>query len=661
MKKPIVAAAFVFIIFSIVFSSNSGLANEEALDVTKIPDASFAATSSDPFGKPADYDSGWTDIGAGADIVFAHNLGGNPDNYVVDLQAYNILGGSHQYYYGGDSSYWTDHQEDLGFYWYGLDGTNIKVKRYTNDFTAIQVRVRIWVVPSADYDSGWETISKASLLVKDHNLGGNPDEYIVDLQFKNLGGLGTNNCGYGTDTYYKGGTVLTEKGAAWRNLTDKNVILFRLEDDECADQIRVRIWKVTRADYDSGSQKIDNGNSKTLIHDLGGPWNDFVVDMQFRDNVSKGVPRYLFGGNEINVGATYHILGAWLDTLDNNQITVTRGFDDTDVDEVRVRIWANPAPKYDSGWKSIAKGEFMTIPQNLGGDPDHYVVDLQFKETNADGSSGRGVSHKNYGGDTYKIYPSGKMEYHGANWWGLTNSEIKIRRQMDDMRADEVRVRIWIAPVPSFDSRWTPILADELGDVLNHTIGGDRDEYVVDMQFKDTSASGLGVNQQDYGWNDYKSSSLSSVWTGVAWSGLDNASIRMVRGLQDTAAEQVRIRIWKNPKPDYDSNWKTFNNSLVLDLIHKLGGNPDNYVIDLQFLDEAIHGIHQIYYGRNNNYLPDGTALKNGAFWYGLNSSQVKIQREIDEVFAEKVRIRIWVTGYTPTNYIYLPAIIRSN
>ena len=239
------------------------------------------------------------------------------------------------------------------------------------------------------------------------------------------------------------------------------------------------------------------------------------------------------------------------------------------------------------------------MQHNLGGDPDHYVVDFQFKDTEADGPSVRMVSHMSYGGGTFKLLPTEKTEYHG--------------------------------------------------------IGGNRDDKIVDMQFKDLSPSCVGVNQQEYGWNGYKTGDLISSWTGVAWSMWDGGSIKLARGPQDTGAEEMRIRIWENPAPDYDSKWVVFDKSLEKELIHNLEGNSDNYVLDLHFLDKRIHGVHQMYYGRNNSYFPDGTATSDGAFWFGLYAAKVQIHKEIDESSVDKIRIRMWVTGDIPSNYIYFP------
>ncbi len=128
-------------------------------------------------------------------------------------------------------------------------------------------------------------------------------------------------------------------------------------------------------------------------------------------------------------------------------------------------------PTYDSGWLSINKDQEKTFPHNIGGHPDRYVVDLQFKDT---GPSGFGVNQEGYGGVEYlDFFGIGNpiMIQNGAYWFGLTNKEIKVKRQIDDNRADKIRVRIWLQTTPSFDSEWKPIAADGALKNIDHNLG----------------------------------------------------------------------------------------------------------------------------------------------------------------------------------------------
>ena len=91
-------------------------------------------------------------------------------------------------------------------------------------------------------------------------------------------------------------------------------------------------------------------------------------------------------------------------------------------------------PAYDSGWVAIGKGKTLTLPHNLGGDPDNYIVDLQFY----DDDEYYGRNQRGYGMYEYDD------EWRGACWFSLTDEEIKIERREWDFWADRIRVRIWV-------------------------------------------------------------------------------------------------------------------------------------------------------------------------------------------------------------------------
>jgi hypothetical protein len=92
--------------------------------------------------------------------------------------------------------------------------------------------------PRPDYDSGWEKIAPDDQIVLTHSLGGNVDNYVVDLQFKDTNGtLGVNQHFYGMAFYYNEG-----RGASWSKLTSTTITVARIHDDIFADQVRIRIW-----------------------------------------------------------------------------------------------------------------------------------------------------------------------------------------------------------------------------------------------------------------------------------------------------------------------------------------------------------------------------------------------------------------------------------
>ncbi len=96
----------------------------------------------------------------------------------------------------------------------------------------------ISALPRPAYDSGWQSISQGQIKVFVHNLGGSPDNYVVDMTCK------SNNAPIGINQLYFGGDSRNgEKyGAYWRSLTSTRITVYRMSDDEHCDKVRVRIW-----------------------------------------------------------------------------------------------------------------------------------------------------------------------------------------------------------------------------------------------------------------------------------------------------------------------------------------------------------------------------------------------------------------------------------
>ena len=91
--------------------------------------------------------------------------------------------------------------------------------------------------PRPAYDSGWVAVAQGSEPILTHNIGGNVDNYVVDLQFKDtVMGFGVNTLGYGR--FYFGGWG----GASYYQLTTTSIMVTRGSSDPYAPQVRVRIW-----------------------------------------------------------------------------------------------------------------------------------------------------------------------------------------------------------------------------------------------------------------------------------------------------------------------------------------------------------------------------------------------------------------------------------
>ena len=97
------------------------------------------------------------------------------------------------------------------------------------------------------------------------------------------------------------------------------------------------------------------------------------------------------------------------------------------------------------------------------------------------------------------------------------------------------------------------------------------------------------------------------------------------------------------PRPAYDSGWQAVTPGGTLTLYHDIGGDTDNYVVDLQFLDQ-FRGLHQMGHGG----LVEGgkeysVTLWLGAWWQRLTKESIEVERWKDDDIAEAVRVRIWV------------------
>ncbi len=93
-----------------------------------------------PHSRPA-YNSGWRAIAVGSYLDLSHGVGGDANNYIVELYGKDDFYGIHQLYYGGcaSGSQW------FGCYWQRLTNTDIRIQRNPNDNVYDSVRVRIWV------------------------------------------------------------------------------------------------------------------------------------------------------------------------------------------------------------------------------------------------------------------------------------------------------------------------------------------------------------------------------------------------------------------------------------------------------------------------------------------------------------------------------------
>jgi hypothetical protein len=89
------------------------------------------------------------------------------------------------------------------------------------------------------------------------------------------------------------------------------------------------------------------------------------------------------------------------------------------------------------------------------------------------------------------------------------------------------------------------------------------------------------------------------------------------------------------PRQAYNSGWLEIAQGATLFLTHDIGGDVDDYLIDFQVWN-PMEGIHSI----DNVFLYSHIR---GAYYFDLTSSQISVKRWADDVYVEKIRVRIWV------------------
>ena len=504
------------------------------------------------------YSSGWTAINQDQTLALTHSLGGTVDDYVVDMQFKSSdVDGVNQRYYGGmdfGTNPTAGHaaNDRVGAYWRSLTDTAITLYRRPEDTYAEQIRIRIWVRPKPTYDSGWVLLAQDQSKTLTHGIGGNPDDYCVDMQYHSAAS-GVNQRYYGGADFGTKTTVGNPDdrvGAYWRTLTSSSIVIYRRPEDTYADQVRIRIfrvWRPTAPDYDSLWFSIGQSESRTLTHGLGGTADDYLVDMQYKSAESGVNQRYYGGadfGTKTTVGNPDDRVGAYWRTLTTASIVVYRRPEDTYAERIRVRIWKMPEPDYDSGWVAFNLDQAQTLTHNLGGNYLDYLVDMQYKSADVNG-----VNQRYYGGMDYGANTSPVNARDGAYWRNLGNSSITVYRRPDDVHAPQIRIRIWRMAVPDFGSGWVALTPD-IAQMLTHNLGGQSDNYLVNMIYWDTSAANY-ANQRHYGGADFGASPPSGYnaddRVGAYWRSLTGSRITVYRRPEDGFAGYIYLRIWITP------------------------------------------------------------------------------------------------------------------
>ena len=511
----------------------------------------------------SDCDTKWISLDPGsAALTLNHNVGGNPDYYLVYMESQSSNSGVNQRYYGGNDFgtlgfAGTRNNERVGAYWRELNSVSIKVFRREEDDYASKVRIRFWIRPTPTYDSGWVAVNKGEMKFLSHQIGGNTDDYTVDLQYRSSSS-GVNHCYYGGADFGTnppaGRSAEDRVGAYWRNLDTTGIKVVRREEDVYAEEVRVRIWNLwnpSAPDYDSRWSNLAPGADPALLnHNLGGDVTKYLVDMQFRSDNDLIHNRY-YGGADM--GDTFvpgtvenDRVGAYWFNLTGENISLFRRQEDEFTSQARVRIWIMPKPDYESLWIPLDRGAPATqLIHNLGGDPSNYLVDM------AQYTASFGINHIMYGGVDLGVKAPSEMNENdrvGSYWMNLTDTSLSVYRCNEDIYASFVHIRIWRMSDADYDSGWVSLGTS--GDtMLFHNLLGNRERYLVNMLQLDNGEQ--GVNQRYYGGMYMGTNAppgfLVDSRVGSYWHNLTNVLLFAFRQAEDQYADNIRVRIWRTP------------------------------------------------------------------------------------------------------------------
>jgi hypothetical protein len=491
-----------------------------------------------------------------------------------------------------------------------------------------------WFRRAADYDSGWLDAARSADLLLEHHLLGNPDNYVVRLEFLATYSTASalpsaiHQLDFGGDAAASG-----ENGAYWLNLDEHSIQVHRTAEQDscptCERRVRLRIWNDPQPDFDSGWLDLSAGSTLPISHSLGGDPSEYVVDLQFQDTDQPGDGRNQHGYGGDNTGAD--VQGAWWEGLTDTQVTVGRAPQDSAADQVRLRIWRDPQPSYDSSWLAVLPGETTLVPHNLGGLLDDYVVDVQFRDP-----GGLGVHQLGFGGDR-----AGAATQTGGGWSGFSASALQLQRAAQDTQASEMRARLWRIPARQWDSGWR---SERFA--IPQDLGGLAESYLVYMAFRDNGAGGAGINQLGYGQDRY-GEGLNTVFVGGAWNIWegDTSTIIPWIGLNDVEIDEFRIRIFEAAPALFDSQWLTLTAGTAVTWTHGLGSDPypsgapgsiNDYLLDLTFRSP---------FGIISQYLLGGDLGYGGGYWSNLAPSNVQLYNEAGagSSWATYDRLRLWM------------------
>ena len=133
---------------------------------------------------------------------------------------------------------------------------------------------------------------------------------------------------------------------------------------------------------------------------------------------------------------------------------------------------------------------------------------------------------------------------------------------------------------------------------------------------------------------------------GAYWFNLTGENISLYRRQEDEFTSQARVRIWIMPKPDYESLWIPLDRGAsATQLMHNLGGDPSNYLVDMAQYNASFGINHMMYGGVDLGVKAPSEMNENdrvGSYWTALTDTSLSVYRCNEDIYASFVHIRIW-------------------
>ena len=312
------------------------------------------------------YESDLEAISAGTTQTFYHNLGGDPSFYLVFVYGYNNYG-YHQANYGTTLYYAFPYYRWAGLEWQQLTSTSITVHRAPDDDHVSVPENKRWDkvkivilkigipaprgIPYVSHRAKVFNLSPDQEVVYKHNLGGDPEDYMIYTYGYNS--KGSHHTNYGTNAIQ---FIPTEKwvGFEWYELTSTSITLYRTEnDDELSDLAKhwdSVILFMIHIDKDrftppyipfqnayKNEVVIYPGQELVLPHGLGGDSFWYLVHV-YGHNIH-GYHQANYGTNSFDPPYPFKWCGFEWQELTPYTIKLIRGADDSDPDIPFEKRW----------------------------------------------------------------------------------------------------------------------------------------------------------------------------------------------------------------------------------------------------------------------------------------------------------------------------------